>query len=226
MGSPIRVLVADDHAILRAGLRLMIGGQTDMEVIGEAGDFDEALRLARSSLPEVITLDLTMPGGSGLAAIEKLKVAAPATRIVVLTMHEDPAYVRSALAAGASGYLVKSAADSALIEAIRAVHRGRIFVEIQDTRTGESLVAAGPATPQAPAPVQTLSARERQVLIFVAQGHTNQAVADRLRLSVKTVESYRSRLMQKLGLTSRAELTRLAMDLDLLQDSTDPVPEK
>ena len=214
-----RVLIADDHAILRSGLRLLIGGQPDMEVVGEAGDFDEAIRLAKALRPDVVTLDLTMPGGSGLGAIEKLRAAAPSVRIVVLTMHEDPAYVRSALAAGASGYLVKSAADSALIAAIRAVARGRIFIEVQDREATRALMTPGRSAPEEAAPIATLSEREREVWVLLAQGHTNQAVADRLGLSVKTIESYRARLMQKLGLTNRAELTRLAIELGLLRGS-------
>jgi len=212
----IRVLVADDHAILRSGLRLLISAQPDMEVVGEAGSFTEAISLAKSLLPDVVTLDLSMPGGAGLGAIEELRAAAPAARILILTMHEDPAYVRSALAAGASGYLVKSAADSALIAAIRAVERGRVFIEVQNREAMQALMAPARAASEGPAPIATLSAREREVLVLVAQGHTNQAVADRLALSVKTVESYRARLMQKLGLTNRAELTRLAIDLGLV----------
>lgn len=222
----IRVLVADDHAILRSGLRLLISGQPDMEVVGEAGDFGEAIERAKSLQPDVVTLDLTMPGGSGLGAIEKLRAAAPSARIVVLTMHEDPAYVRSALAAGASGYLVKSAADSALIAAIRAVERGRIFIEVQNREAMEALMTSGRAAADTPAPIAMLSEREREVWVLLAQGHTNQAIADRLGLSVKTIESYRARLMQKLGLTNRAELTRLAQELALVgSTSSEPREE-
>jgi two-component system response regulator NreC len=226
MRGKIRVLIADDHAILRSGLRLLISGQPDMDVVGEAGDFDEVIRLAGSLSPDVITLDLKMPGGSGLGAIERLRAGACAARIIVLTMHDDPAYVRSALAAGASGYLAKSAADTALLGAIRAVHRGRLFIDVEHTQAMESLLTPGRAETDRPAPIATLSNREREVLVHVAQGHTNQAIADRLRLSVKTVESYRSRLMQKLGLVNRADLTRLAMELGLLHPSSTDMPEE
>ena len=226
MKPEIRVLIADDHAILRSGLRLLIGGQPDMQVVGEAGDFEEAIRLAKALLPDVVTLDLSMPGGAGLGAIEKLRAAAPAVRIVILTMHEDPAYVRSALAAGASGYLVKSAADSALIAGIRAVQRGRVFVEVQNREAMQALMAPERAASEAPAPIAMLSAREREVLVLIAEGHTNQAIADRLALSVKTVESYRARMMQKLGLTNRAELTRLAIDLGLVGRSGATLPDE
>ncbi len=219
----IRVLLADDHAILRSGLRLLIQGQPDMEVVGEAGDCAAVVALAGSLQPDVITLDLSMPGGSGLGTIEKLCAAAPSARVVVLTMYEDAAYVRTALAAGASGYLAKSAADAALMAAIRAVHRGRVFIDVGSAETFGSLVTARPDEAPAPAPISTLSAREREVLALVARGHTNRAIGEKMRLSVKTVESYRARLMQKLGLTTRVELTRLAMDLGLLQDpSIDP----
>jgi DNA-binding NarL/FixJ family response regulator len=220
-----RVLLVDDHALLRSGLRLLIGAQPDLEVVGEAGDLAQALGLARSRHPDVVTLDLTLPDGSGLAAIETLRAAAPAARILVLTMHEDPALVRSALAAGASGYLAKSAADSALIAAIRAVERGRFFVEVQNREAMEALVTPGRVVSGAPAPIAMLSGREREVLVLLAQGHTNQAIADRLALSVKTVESYRARLLQKLGLKNRAELTRLAIDLGLVGRAADPPVE-
>jgi two-component system response regulator NreC len=221
--TPIRVLIADDHAILRSGLRLLISGQPDMEVVGEAGDFDETIRLAKALLPDVVTLDLTMPGGSGLGALERLRSEVPSARVVILTMHEDPAYVRSALAAGASGFLVKSAADSALIAAIRAVERGRLFIEVQDREAMTALMTPGRTAAEVPAPIAMLSEREREVWVLLAEGHTNQAIADRLGLSVKTVESYRARLMQKLGLTNRAELTRLAMELALVRRrSTEP----
>jgi two-component system response regulator NreC len=226
MQGRIRILIADDHAILRSGLRLLIGGQADMEVVGEASTFDELIRAAASLAPDIITLDLTMPGGTGLAAIQQLRAEAPSSRIVVLTMHDDPAYVRSALAAGASGYLAKSAADTALIGAIRAVRRGRLFVDVENMRPLASLATAGHAAPGLPAPIARLSAREREVLLGVAQGDTNQAIADRLRLSVKTVESYRARLLQKIGLTSRAELTRLVLELGLLNPGSMEAPEE
>jgi DNA-binding NarL/FixJ family response regulator len=226
VSAEIRVLVADDHAILRSGLRLLISGQPDMEVVGEAGDFEQAIRLAKALRPDVVTLDLSMPGGAGLGAIEKLRAVAPGTRIVILTMHEDPAYVRSALAAGASGYLAKSAADSALIAAIRAVQRGRVFIEVQNREAMQALMTPDRVASEGPAPIAMLSAREREVLVLVAQGHTNQAIADRLSLSVKTVESYRARLMQKLGLTNRAELTRLAIDLGLVGPTGSAPPDE
>jgi DNA-binding NarL/FixJ family response regulator len=215
---PIRVLVVDDHEILRSGLERLLGDPDDIEVVGGAGDLAGALRLARTLTPDVITLDLAMPDGSGLNAIGELGAVAPEARIIVLTMHEDPVYVRTALAAGASGYVVKSAAAEALIGGIRAVHRGRLFIDVENAEASEALLSSAPSGADAPAPIGQLSARERQVLVQLARGHTNREIGEQLGLSVKTVESYRYRLTQKLGITSRAELTRLAVGLGLLND--------
>lgn len=213
----IRVLIADDHTLVRSGLRLLIEAQDDMEVVGEAGTFPQAVDRVAELMPEVLTLDLAMPGGFGVAGIEKLRRRFPDLRIVVLSMYDDPAFVRTALAMGAAGYVAKSAADTGLIGAIRAVHQGRVFVDAE--YIGETSQAVGGAAlqPGAQAPIEKLSHREREVLALVASGLTNQAAADQLGLSVKTVESYRARLMEKLGLTNRAELTRLAIECGLLQ---------
>lgn len=214
--SRTRVLIVDDHAVLRGGLRLLIDAQPDMHVVGEAGNLSEAIEIARTAHPDVVTLDLAMPGSSGVAAIERLRSTAPAARIVVLTMHDDPAYVRAAVALGAAGYVNKSAADSELIAAIRAVVRGRMFI---DFGAGAALNAILTPESQAPtpAPLASLSAREREVLREVAKGYTNQRIADALGLSIKTVESYRARLMKKLGFKERADLVRLAIELGLLR---------
>jgi DNA-binding NarL/FixJ family response regulator len=211
--SKTRVLVADDHAVLRTGLRLLINTQRDMEVVGEAADHQQALSKARELKPDVVTLDLSMPGGTGAMVIKTLVEQLPQTRVLVLTMHDDPAYFRVAMAAGALGYVVKKAADSELLDAIRCVARGRVFAHAElssDNRVAQS------TTQPAESPLNTLSDREREVLVLIAQGHTNQAIADRLELSVKTVESYRARLMSKLCLRSRAELTQLAIATGLL----------
>jgi two-component system response regulator NreC len=216
----IRIFIADDHAVLRSGLRLLMESQADMEVVGEAGDFAEALSQLPEVRPDILTLDLSMPGGLGLKAVEKICQRVPGLRVIVLTMHDDPAYLRTALAMGASGYVVKSAADSELLSAIRAVSQGRIFV---DARSGTATVGSTSplSTATAPeSPFSKLSAREKEVLGLIAQGHTNQAVADQLDVSVKTIESYRSRLMEKLGLQNRADLTRFAVEQGLL--STGP----
>lgn len=213
--SKTRVLIVDDHAVLRSGLRMLINSQPDLEVVGEAGSLAEAIDRAAASKPDVVTLDLSMPGSSGIGGVSRLRQAVPGARLLVLTMHDDPAYVRSAMAMGAVGYVVKSAADSELIGAIRAVSRGGVFVDVQNASLGgASLPVQG--RQKAGTPLDALSAREREVFTEVAKGYTNQQIADRSGLSVKTVESYRARLMSKLGLKSRADLTRLALDAGVL----------
>ena len=214
-----RVLVADDHAVLRAGLRLLLNSQSDLTVVGEAGDAREAMALAESLQPDLILLDLTMPGLSGIEALPVLRRLAPAARILILTMHDDESYLRQALRKGASGYVLKKAADSELISAIQAVLRGEIYVHSAMTRAllsdlvsrDDSARGVGGADPW-----ETLSERETGVLRLVARGHTNADIADRLSLSVKTVETYRARGMEKLGLRTRAQLVQAAMDNGLL----------
>jgi two-component system response regulator NreC len=215
----IRVLIADDHAILRAGLRLLINNQPDMEVVGEAADGPEALRQARQVNPDVLTLDLTMPGGSGLKTLEGLRQACPQTRVLVLTMHEDPSYLRASLAAGALGYVAKSAVDADLLAAIRSIDQGRTFVTmtLSDRGTHQVLGDQPTRTEASPqVPVKLLSSREQQVLKLLAQGYTNKEVGTQLCLSVKTIETYRARLADKLGLRSRADFTRYALEVGLL----------
>ncbi len=188
-----------------------------MKVVGEAGDINSTQEKIIELRPDVVTLDLSMPGGDAVRLIEKLTRNVPATRLLILTMHDDASMFRAAIAAGAAGYLVKSAADTELLTAIRAVAAGRSFVSLPGNPNLTS--------PDSPAIDETfdhvalnsLSAREHEVLTMVAQGHTNQAIADRLFLSVKTVESYRSRLMSKLNLGTRAELTQFALKHRLLQ---------
>jgi len=211
--SPIRVLIADDHAILRAGLRMLLEAQTDMEVAGEAGDGTEASRKARELQPDVVLLDLTMPGPGSGEVIRQVLSAAPKTHVLILTMHDDAAYLASAMAAGAAGYVVKKVADSELLLAIRAVHGGRTFVDLTQTL---SRPHARPGSPRAQRPKE-LSRRERDVLRLLAQGHSNQQIADQIRVSVKTVETYRTRLRVKLGLKERAELYRFAVESGILE---------
>ncbi len=220
----IRVLIADDHAVLRAGLRMLIETQADMQVVGEVGDFTSIAAALLKTDPTLLLLDLSMPGGNGVKWIEQLSHESPQVKILVLTMHDDPAYFRLALAAGAAGYMVKSAADAELINAIRTVSQGRIYAQLQFERPMDSdpflkLPADAKGTP-----LDSLSTREREVLDLVAVGHTNQAIADKMFLSVKTVESYRARLMAKLGLKNRAELTQLALKLGIL--NRDPVSDE
>ena len=216
----IRVLIADDHAVLRSGLTLLINTQSDMKVIGEAGDFRTTREKVLELHPDVVTLDLSMPGGDAVRLIEGLTKETPDSRLLVLTMHDDASMFRMAIAAGAAGYIVKSAADTELLTAIRTVAAGRSFVSLPG-----NTVPSGPESPPVletfeQEALNSLSTREREVLTLVAAGHTNQAIADRLYLSVKTVESYRSRLMTKLNLGTRAELTQFALRLGLLQSES------
>jgi two-component system, NarL family, response regulator NreC len=220
----IRILLADDHAVLRAGLRALIDAQPDMRVVAEAGDGVEALRQAQDTHPDVAIVDISMPELSGIDAIERLRRRSAGTRVLILTMHDDVAYARAALAAGASGHIVKDVEGAELLTAIRAVHRGRTVVHLT-REAGTTTTAVAPEEPgPRPAGPDVLSERERQVLTLVAQGHTNREVADRLSLSVKTVETYRARLSEKLGLRTRAELFRVAMRASLLPATDPPAP--
>jgi len=214
--TPIKVLIADDHSVLRAGLRMLLSAQSDIDVVGEAADGMEVSRQARKLQPHIVLLDLSMPGPRSGNVIRDVLRASKKTRVVVLTMHDDAAYLRSAVSAGASGYLVKKAADSELISAIRAVHAGRTFVDL--TQTSGPVPILPPATVAGQSqPPKKLSRREREVLRLLAQGHSNQQIADSIRLSVKTVETYRTRLSEKLGLKGRAELYRFAAESGILE---------
>lgn len=208
--SKIRVVVADDHAILRSGLRMLINAESDMEVVGEAAEGGEVAPALREAAADVLLLDITMPAGGGLRALTEVRRLWPQVRVLILTMHEDPAYLRSVLAAGASGYVLKRAVDADLLFAIRAVHRGGTFV---DPSLAQNLLPqAAPAAGKG----NLLSPRERQVLQLVAEGYTNQQVADRIFVSVKSVETYRARIAQKLSLKNRADFVRYALESGML----------
>jgi DNA-binding NarL/FixJ family response regulator len=211
----IRVLLADDHALLRAGLRLLINAEPEMEVVGEAADCREALAGVRALKPDVLTLDLTMPGGNSIRLIEQLRREHPGTQVLVLTMHDDPAYLRAALAAGSAGYVVKAAADTELLSGIRAVCEGRVVVHVSRPTAHPALDPEEAESPR-PSGAARLSSREREVLTLLARGHTNQEIARLLFLSVKTIETYRARIADKLGLRSRADLVRYALEVGLL----------
>lgn len=216
--SSICVLIADDHAILRAGLKVLINSQPDMKVVGEACDSESVIAMAKETTPDVVLLDLAMPGG-GLRSIEAICTASPQTRILVLTMHDDQAYLRCALAAGASGYLVKRAADAELLTALRTVHRGRSYIDVALAETGLQDVidtSTGYATQNAQG-VSSLSPREREVLELVAYGYTNREVADKLQVSTKSVETYRARVLEKLQLRTRADLVRFALEMGIVR---------
>jgi two-component system response regulator NreC len=204
----IRIVLADDHPVVRRGLRLLLDLQPDFEVVAEAGDVEEARRFVRGHHPTVLLLDLNMPGGSSLDAIPTMRAEFPATQIVVLTMHPEPAYAREALAAGATGYVLKQAADGELVEAVRLAAAGERYL---NPRLGARIAAEPP-----PGPPDDLSEREVDVLRLIALGNTNTQIAEQLYISVRTVESHRSHIQQKLMLSSRSELVRYALDRKLV----------
>ena len=218
----IRVLIADDHAMLRAGLRSLLAAHGDIAVVGEAANGVEVVDRARELKPDVVILDLTMPGPASGDVIRDVLDACPPARILVLTMHDDAGYLRAAMSAGAAGYLVKRAADSELLSAIRAVHAGRTFVDLTQTSAVAQRSVAD-KTGDEGAPPKKLSRREREVLRLLAQGHSNQQIADAIKISVKTVETYRTRLGEKLGLKGRADLYRFAAESGILdREPVDP----
>lgn len=214
----LRLLLADDHAVLRAGLRMLLSAEADMQVVGEADTGQQAIEQAAALQPDIILLDVTMPDLDGLAALPQLKEVAPQARVLILTMHQDEAYLRQALQAGAAGYVLKKAADTELLSAIRAVAQGEIYVHPAMTKAllGELLP---PATPPIESEAQrwhSLSEREQQVMRGIVLGYTGEEIAERYHLSVKTVYTYRSRAMLKLGLENRAQLVDLALRLGIL----------
>jgi len=204
-----RILLADDHSVLRAGLKMLLNAQDDMVVVGEATNGQEALAAVQRYAPDVLLLDLTMPQTDGFEVLRQLRRERPNVRVLILTMHEEEGYLRRALEAGAAGYCPKSAADAELLAAIRAVMRGNVYIHPSHTRI--LLDKMLPTANQTSTASAELSERESAVLKLVALGHTNQEIAEQLALSVKTVESYRARGMEKLGLTSRAALVRYAL---------------
>jgi two-component system response regulator NreC len=208
------VVVVDDHAVVRSGLRLLLDNQEDIEVVGEAGNAKDAVFRARALKPDVILLDVVMPGESGIDVLPSLLKESPETKVLVLSMQDDPSYVREAFAAGASGYVLKEAADEEVVTAVREVAGGGRYVH---PALGARLVAAE-AAERAAAEADPLSEREREVLRLLALGHTNQEIAEKLYISVRTAESHRAHIMQKLRLSTRAELVRYALAQRLLTD--------
>jgi len=214
----INLLLADDHAVVRAGLRALLEAEPDIRVVGEANDGQEAIARAEELRPDIVLLDISMPGMSGLEAAKEIKKAHSRMKILILTMHEDKAYLDECLRAGASGYVVKKAADTELVAAIRAVHRGEtpIYPALADVLVDEYL-AHHPLPHKQPGGHSLLTDRELEVLRLVAQGYANREIADILYLSPKTVENHRARIMQKLNLRTRADLVRYALREGLLK---------
>ncbi|GAC1460367.1 MAG: response regulator transcription factor [Ktedonobacterales bacterium] len=217
-GTKIRVLLADDHTILRAGLKMMLNAQPDIEVVGEASDGKHAVAEAQRLQPDVILMDITMPDWNGIEATRQVKRLQPDVRVLVLTMHENEEYLFQVLRAGASGYMLKEVADTELISAIRIVNAGSFYLSssaqsmmvgdyLQRVRTGEERDS-----------YSDLTEREREILKLVAEGYTNNQIAERLFISPKTVDTHRTHIMDKLNLHSRAELVKYAMRRGLLED--------
>jgi two-component system response regulator NreC len=206
---PAKVVLADDHSVVREGLRLMLDAQPNLRVVAEAGDVETALRMTRAHRPRVLVLDLNMPGRPSLDAIPELLEASPETRIVILTMQDEPALAQATLRAGASGYVVKDAAGDELVQAVQLALEDQIYLHPQ---LGARIAAQEPPSDES----DGLSEREHEVLQLIALGHTNGEIASQLFLSVRTVESHRAHIQQKLRLTSRAELVRYALDHGLI----------
>jgi two-component system, NarL family, response regulator NreC len=206
----IRIVIADDHAVVRSGLKMLLDAERDFEVVAEAGEIDAARRYVRGHHPTVLVLDLNMPGGSTLDAIPAIRAESPDTQIVVLTMQDAPAYARQAMSAGAIGYVLKEAADAELVEAVRRAAVGETYLN--------PALGARIAREPIPGPPDDLSDREVEVLRLIALGHTNSEIAGQLFLSVRTVETHRSHVQQKLRLTSRADLVRYAIGRGLISD--------
>jgi two-component system response regulator NreC len=206
---PIRIVIADDHAVVRTGLKLLLQAEDGLSVAAEAGEIDTTMRMVRAHRPDVLVLDLNMPGPASLPAIPEL---AQQTAVVVLTMQNDPAFAREALQAGALGYVLKEAADAELVSAVRAAADGRTYL---NPELGARMAAAPPA-PEGPP--DDLTERELEILRLIALGHTNAEIGGRLYLSVRTIESHRAHIQQKTRRGTRAELVRYALDHGLLGD--------
>jgi two-component system response regulator NreC len=214
----IRVLIVDDHTILRAGLRMLLNAHSDIEVVGEASDGNQAVASAQRLAPDVILMDIAMPECNGIEATRQIKRLMPETRVLVLTMHENEEYLFQVLRAGASGYILKEAADTELVTAIRIVYSGRFYLSpsAQSIMVGDYLqrVRAGEERDS----YSALTEREREILKLVAEGYTNNQIAERLVISPKTVDTHRTHIMDKLNLHSRAELVKYAIRRGLLED--------
>jgi two-component system, NarL family, response regulator NreC len=203
------IVLADDHTVVRNALRLLLDAESDFEVVAEAGDADTAVRYARGHKPTVLILDLNMPGRASLDAVPDIRAASPDTEVVVLTMQNEPAFARRALQAGVRGYVLKEAADTELVQAVRSAAAGDTYLQ---PALGARLAAG-----EAGSDGDELSERERDVLRLIALGHTNAEVAEQLYISIRTVESHRAHIQQKLSLSSRAELVRYALEHGLVK---------
>ena len=210
----IRVLLADDHAVLRAGIRALLDMQADIEVVGEAGDGYQAVARVREFQPDIVLMDVGMPGLDGMAATRQIKGDYPNTRVLILTQHENKEYVLPALKIGASGYVLKRAEGDELLTAIRAVYAGGTFLDPAIAGVVASNIRREPD--DVADPLESLTSREREVLVLLAQGQTYQQIAETLFISPKTVDFHRANILRKLGLSSRADLTKYALQRGLI----------
>lgn len=213
---PISILIADDHGVLRAGLRALLSAEPDLEVVADADNGDDALRLAGELRPEVVLLDVNMPGMGGIEVTRHIKEIYPEMRVLILTVHEDESLFQEAIQAGASGYIIKRAVESELIDAIRAVKRGDLYVHPAMTRALLREISPHRVAPD-DSPIEALTRREVDVLKLIAQGYTNRQTAEALSISVRTVESHRANLMGKLNLRSRVDLVRYAKEHEFIE---------
>jgi len=215
----LRIMLVEDHVLLREALKLLLNAQPDLQVVAEAGTAELALARALEVNAQIILLDITLPDRSGISLLPDLRERCPSSRVIVLSMHEESEYLRSALAAGASGYIVKTSPSPILLDAIHSVQRGVNFIDPMLGPIG--IEPAKPSRMADASPVARLSDRERQVLRSLAQGMRYQTIADKMGVSVKTVETYRSRLTAKLGFTNRADLIRFAIEMGILSTSAE-----
>jgi two-component system, NarL family, response regulator NreC len=218
----IRILMVDDHPVVRSGISMLLNAQSDMQVVGETSTQEEALKLIPECQPNVITVDIDLAKKDGLQMIPYIQQQFPTLRCLVLTMHNEPAYFKQAVLAGAAGYVVKAAAEQELLTAIRTINSGMTYfhlsVAAQQTATVES------QNTETESPMSGLTEREREVLSLVASGHTSQEIGQQLFLSRKTIETYRARLMQKLGVSKRADLVKYAIQNGILTAASPPNP--
>jgi two-component system response regulator NreC len=212
-GQPLRILLVDDHRVVRAGLRMLLEAENGLEIVDEAGDVRDAVFKTRRHTPDVVVLDVMLPDGDGVESIDRLHAEAPLAKVLILSMEDSPHHVRRAFGNGANGYVLKDAAEDELVTAIREVAAGRRYLH---PALGARMVEAD-LHERERAAADPLSEREREVLRLLAEGHTNQEIAERLYISVRTAETHRAHIMQKLGFTARSELVRYAIDQGMLE---------
>ena len=224
MKNKLKLLLADDHKLLRSGLKLLLLGRKDIEIAGEAENGLQVLQLLESLNPDLVLLDLSMPGPNGLDCLKEIKSRFPATKVLILTMHEDENHIRLAMQAGADGYIKKSAADIELFTAIDTVREGKIYLSPHDSNILlQNLLQKEPATTDEMAPYALLSPRERDVLRYLVHGYSLGEIGEKLNLSIKTVDTYKIRLMEKLQATKKSELVNYALKYGLLKNGENKI---